>query len=165
MSGRAVLLAALFTSLALNVFIVGAFVGSRLGGESRHGQPGPARSPVAAAVRTLSPEHQAAWRQQMPEFARGNGPRIREARRLARETLRGFGEEPFDAEAARADLRRARALEHESRVAMDERLVAFAATLPPEERARFGEALARPEARDLGRRGARHGGGPALADR
>lgn len=161
MNGRTILLAALFGSLALNVFVVGAFVGARLG---ERGQDRPAmrgQTPVIMAVRTLSPEHQAAWREQMPGFARENGPRIREARRLARETMRGFGAEPFDREAALAGLRRARTLEHEGRMAMDQQLVDFAATLPADERARFGAALARPP--ELRRRGA--GGGPGLADR
>lgn len=140
----------LFVSLALNVFVVGAFVGARLTGGRLN--PPPAglaqelrqRSPVLAAVRELPPEAQAAWRSQMPEFAASNGPRMREARRLARETMRGFGREPFDPATVRADLERARALEHQSRLEMDRRLVAFAATLSPEDRSRFGEALARP---------------------
>lgn len=165
MSGRGILLTALFASLALNVFIVGAFVGSRLGGEARERPDARPRNPVAMAVRTLPPEHQEAWRRQMPDFARKNGPRVREARQLARQTMRGFGVEPFDAEAARAGLRRARALEHESRVAMDDQLVAFAATLPPGERARFGEVLARPMMGQLRRRGPGDGDGAGLADR
>lgn len=141
---------ALFISLSLNVFVVGALVGARLTG-ARLIPPAAAadqelrvRNPVGAAVRELSPEAQAAWRRQMPEFAATYGPRVREARRLARETMRGFGREPFDPAAARADLARARALESEGRLEMDRRLVDFAATLSPEERARFGEALASP---------------------
>ena len=47
-------------------------------------------------------------------------------------------------------LREARAVEQASRAEMDRRLIAFAATLPAADRARFGEALARPA---LGRRG------------
>lgn len=152
---RPILHGALFVSLALNVFVGGAYVGSYLTKAKAPppavapGGPGP-RSPVIAAVRALPPEHQAAWRDQGPAFARTYGPKTREARRLARETMRGFAAEPFDAEAALANLARARDLEHESRVAMDRRLVIFAATLPQAERAAFGEALARPR---LGRGG------------
>lgn len=166
MSGRAILLGALFASLALNVFVVGAFVGARLGEREPPGGLGQhlGRSPVVRAVRTLSPEHRAAWRERAPALVRENGPRIREARKLMRETMRGFGDEPFDADAAIADLRRARAMEYESRVAMDEQLVGFAATLPPADRARFGEALAQPP-EGLRRRGAGNGGGAGLADR
>jgi uncharacterized membrane protein len=152
---RPILHGALFVSLALNVFVGGAFVGSYL---TKAKEPPPAlaatapgqRNPVIAAVRALPPEHQMAWRDQGPEYARIYGPKAREARRLARETMRGFDAEPFDAEAALANLARARDLEHESRVAMDRRLVSFAATLPQAERAAFGEALAKPR---LGRGG------------
>lgn len=122
--------------------------------------PSPPRNPLVAAIRTLPPEHQAVWRDQNPEYARTYGPKVREARALVRETMRSFGAEPFDADTALTNLARARDLEHESRVAMDRRLVAFAATLPRPERAALGDALARPR---LGRNG--NGGRPALADR
>lgn len=161
---RPLLHGALFVSLALNVFVGGAFVGSYL---TQAKAPPPAaapptgqRNPVIAAIRTLPPEHQAAWREQGPEYARTYGPKAREARKLVRETMQGFAAEPFDAEAALASLARARDLEHESRVAMDRRLVAFAATLPQAERAAFGEALAKPR---LGRGG--DGGRAALPNR
>lgn len=162
---RPVLYTALFASLALNVFVGGAFVGAHLTksktpaaevAESRQ------RNPIIAATRDLPPEAQAAWRDQFPEHQRTYGPKMREARQLARQTMRSFGDEPFDARAATAHLERARALEHESRVAMDRRLVEFAATLSPAERARFGEALAQPR---LGGRGAGDRDRRALSDR
>ncbi len=165
MNRTTLLAAALFVSLALNVFVGGAFVGAHLagGGEKPPGPgPGPGmgpRNPVAAAVHTLPPEAQELWRQQLPEYAQVYGPKVREARRLTRQTMRGFGSEPLDTEKAIEDLRLARALEFESRQAMDRKLVEFAATLPQADRARFGEALARPP---LGRGDRRR---PALADR
>lgn len=138
----------LFLSLALNVFVAGAFVGARLGrgpAEASEIGPGPRpRNAVLLAVRTLSPESQAAWREQGAALVPAGGPRTREARRLAREAIAGLGQPDFQAEAALASLARARALEYEHRVAMDRRLVAFAASLPPAERAKFAEALARP---------------------
>jgi uncharacterized membrane protein len=152
---RWLLPAALFVSLALNVFVVGAFVGVHLAGREPPHQAQAdqrPRSPVAAAVRVLTPEQQAAWRAQMPEFAQTYGPKVREARQLSRQTMRSFGDEPFDAAAKLAALKRARAMEQESRAEMDRRLVAFAATLPPADRARFGEALARPALRRQGPR-------------
>lgn len=146
---RRILVGALFASVALNVFIGGAFVGAQL--QKAKSPPAarmePAavqRNPVMAAIRALPPERQAAWREGGPEHARAYGPKAREARRLARETMRSFGEEPFDRDAAIERLARARGLEHEVRVAMDRRLVDFAATLPPGERRQLGEALARP---------------------
>jgi uncharacterized membrane protein len=153
----------LFVSLALNVFIGGAFLGSHLAG-GRGGAHEPqmrGRNPVVLAVRELSPEAQAAWRAGSPAYVREIAPKHREARRLARETMQGFGRDPFDAEGAFETLKRARALEHEARVAMDRRVVDFAARLPAEERARFGEALARPA---LGRGRAADRGRATLPD-
>jgi uncharacterized membrane protein len=165
MTRTAWLAGALFVSLALNVFIGGAFLGAHLVEKQRPAPPSAAfgpRNPVAAAVSTLSPETQALWRQQMPEYAQTYGPKMREARRLTRETMRGFGSEPFDDDGAIEALQRARALEFESRNAMDRKLVTFAATLPQAERARFGEALSRPPLR---RGGAGEGARPALEER
>ena len=148
---------ALFVSLALNVFVVGAFVGLHMAGER---SPAAAaapdvrpRNPLAAALRELSPEQQAAWREQMPEYGRTFGPRVRQARQQVRQTMRSFGDEPFDAGAKLAALKQARAVEAEGRLEMDRRIVAFVATLPAADRARFGEALARPAQprRDRGR--------------
>lgn len=147
---RPLLLGALFVSLALNVFVGGAFVGAYL---AKAKEPPPAaaglraRSPLIQAVRALPPESQAAWREGGRDFARTHAPKTREARRLARETLRHFGDEPFDKDATLAALQKARAAEHENRLAMDRRIVEFAATLPQEQRAAFGEALAKPPIR------------------
>lgn len=166
MTPRWLLPGALFASLALNVFIVGAFVGMRLPHGAPHGGGGQGgggpRNPVAMAVRTLPPEQQADWRAQMPEFQQTFGPRVREARRLRRETMQSFGADPFNADAKLAALAQARSMEQEGRAEMDRRLVTFAASLPADQRARFGEALARPAS---GRRGPGGGRGPALEDR
>ena len=168
---RWLLPAALFVSLALNVFVVGAFVGLHMAGERPQAAAPDVvrpRNPLAAALRELSPEQQVAWREQMPEYGRTFGPRMRQARQQVRQTMRSFGDEPFDAAAKLAALKQARAVEAEGRLEMDRRIVAFVATLPPADRARFGEALARPAQPrpDLGGRRARgEGGGGALADR
>lgn len=147
---RPVLWGALFVSLALNVFVVGAFVGSRFAGD-RGREAGPAmgpearpRNPVISAVRTLSPQAQAAWRAQTPAFLETYGPTLRETRQVAQSAMRGLGADPFDPKVARAELERARAIEHQTRLAMDRRLVAFAATLSPADRAKFAQALATP---------------------
>ena len=83
---RSVLLAALFVSLIVNVFVAGAFVGSRSKPE-RSDRPSTVqdperrdRNPVTAAIRTLSPEAQTAWRAQTPAFLEANGPAMRETR-------------------------------------------------------------------------------------
>ncbi|WP_293901559.1 periplasmic heavy metal sensor [Phenylobacterium sp.] len=159
---RWLLPAALFVSMALNVFVVGAFVGVHLAGgklPAQAAQPRP-RNPVAAAVRELTPDEQAAWRAQMPSFAQTYGPKVREARQLVRQSMLGFGDPAFDPTATLANLQRARAVEQASRAELDRRLVTFAATLPAADRARFGEALARPVSG-----GGRAGGGQALPNR
>lgn len=142
------LFGALFVSLAVNVFVGGAFVGAYL---TKAKAPPPAdapgmrtRNPLMNAIRALPPEARAAWRESGRDFAMTQGPRAQEARRLARDTMRGFGEPAFDKAAAIAALERARKVEFENRVAMDRRIVEFVATLPPDQRAAFGEALARP---------------------
>lgn len=142
------LFGALFVSLALNVFVGGAFVGAYLTktkapptAEAPGARP---RNPLMNAIRDLPPEARAAWRESGRDFAMTQGPRAQEARRLARETMRGFGDERFDKAAAIAALEQARKVEFENRVAMDRRIVEFVATLPREQRAAFGNALARP---------------------
>ena len=161
---RRILYVALFASLTLNVFFVGAVVGAALTGARLYPPPPEARprNPVAAAVRTLSPEQQAAWRAQMPGYAQVYGPRLRQARQLSREALMRLNAETHDDAAVLADLRKARSVEFEGRQEMDRRIVAFAATLPPQDRARFVAALTRPP---LGRRGAPEGRGLALPER
>lgn len=148
---RKVLYAALFTSLALNLFIGGALVGAKFA-EHRPLRPEPGqmrggRNPVMLAVRELSPESQAAWRKAAAE-GQPLRPQMREARELARGAMRSFASPDFNKAAAYADFERARRLEYEARLGMDRRLVDFVATLPPEERAKFGEALSRGRAAD-----------------
>ncbi len=143
----------LFLSLALNVFGLGTYVGARVTAVQAQTsaatarQPPMQRNPVTAAVRQLSPEAQAAWRAQMPGYAATVAPKMREARQIARDTMKGFGADPLDEAGARAALARARALELEGRTEMDRRLVAFAASLPAEDREIFAEALAKPPQR------------------
>ena len=157
---RSVLLTVLFISLALNIFGVGAFVGSRLKAERPEmASIGPGfgrrdRSPVTAAIKKLSPEAQAAWRAQTPAFLAAHGPDLRETRRVTQSAIQGLAAEPFDPAAATLELERARNLELQNRLAMDRRLVAFAATLSPEDRALFAQAMARPRQDRSGRQAA-----------
>ncbi|WP_421937555.1 periplasmic heavy metal sensor [Phenylobacterium sp.] len=147
---RPLLLGALFASLALNVFIGGAFVGAHLAKDKAPPSPVAARlderprNPLMTALRTLPPEARKAWRESARDFAVTQGPRTRQARGLAREAMRGFGAEPFDQASTLAALEAARKAEYENRLAMDRRIVAFVATLPQDQRAAFGEALAQP---------------------
>jgi uncharacterized membrane protein len=166
--GRRWLLIGLFASVALNLFIVGGLVGAALSGvRLRPPPPEPrGRAPMAMVIRELPPEQQDAWREQGRAFAEANRPRFREARQLSRRAAERFGEQPFPRDAILADLKRARALEQETRVANDERVVSFAAGLPPEQRVVLSRALRPPGG--SGRRGPRGPdgrGGPGLPDR
>jgi uncharacterized membrane protein len=141
--------AALFVSLALNVFVVGAVVGAHLAAERAEraaalAQQQRPRAPLQIAVRSLPPDAQAAWRAQMPAYTQVYGPKTREARQLLAQTVESFGHDPFDANAALANLEKVRAAEGEARHEMDRRIVAFAATLPADQRAKFALAVAKP---------------------
>ena len=147
---RSVLLGALFVSLIVNAFVAGALVGSRLKPE-RFDRPSMVqsperrdRNPITAAIRTLSPEAQATWRAQASAFFEANGPGLRETRRVSQAAIRGLATDPFDAAIATAEFERARDLERRARLAMDRRLVTFAATLSPADRDSLAQALARP---------------------
>ena len=168
--GRRWLLIGLFVSLALNVFIIGGLVGAGLAGvKLRPPPPAPsARMGLGMALRNLPPGQQEAWRAGNRAFVAANGPRIREARDLSRQAIQRFGEEPFAREAIMGDLKRARALELDVRLAQDQRVVDFAANLPADQRLQVARALLRP---NLGRRGPRGpdgrgpGGRPDMPDR
>lgn len=132
-------------SLALNLFLVGAVVGALVIGAHkpmRRGdlRPGPA---LFAAAQELSPEQQRAYHTALRSETRAMAPKLREAREARRSAWRRLGEDPVDQAAAVRDLDRARALEIEARGAIERRLLAFAATLPPSERAKLAERLSR----------------------
>jgi uncharacterized membrane protein len=140
---------ALFVSLALNVFGIGAVVGAHVASEraeraaAQAVQPRP-RAPLQIAVRSLPPEAQAAWRAQMPAYTQVYGPKVREARQSLAQIIETFGHDPFDPDATLAELAKVRGAEQEARRELDRRIVAFAATLPADQRARFALALAKP---------------------
>lgn len=142
------LLIALFASLALNLFAVGAIVGAgvtgwRLHGGGRGGQPHAAAG-LGGAGRALSPEHREEWRTLLRSQASTSGAQLRQARMLRRSAWMRFAHDPLDAPGILADLDRSRTLEGEGRAALDEQIVAFAARLPADERVRFADALLQP---------------------
>jgi uncharacterized membrane protein len=163
--GRRWVLIGLFVSLALNLFIIGGLVGAGLAGvKLRPPPPEPSpRGGMAVAMPNLPPDEQAAWRASNRAFMEANAAQAQEARRLRRQAIQRFGEEPFARDAILADLNRARGLEYETRLAQDQRVVNFAARLPPDQRVEVARALVRP---NLGRRGpGRHGPGGRMSDR
>lgn len=136
----------LIVSLALNLFLVGAVVGGLVVGQRlRAERPALARGGPAlwAAARDLPPEHRAAYR----DVLRGEGGEVRQRLRAAREARveawRGLAAEPLDPAAVRRQLAAARTLDTEARGTLEDRIVTFAMSLPPQDRAVFVEGLTR----------------------
>ena len=160
---RRSLLIVLFVSLAFNLFLAGTLVGAGALGH-RFRAPPPMQTmarrpggPMAAAALSLPPERREAWREAWRDQSRQVRPQMREARTVRREAFLKLGREPLDPAAVQADLQRSLAIEQAARAQVDQRIVGFAATLPPADRARFGEALSQPRGRPEGS-GGRHPG-------
>ncbi len=163
---------ALFVSLAVNLFAIGAVVGGLVIGtrmaQGRESVMRPGPPPFFQAAESLSPERQEAYRQTIRGEAGQVRRKLMQAGQARREAWSDLGEEPFDATAVRRDLARAQAIEAEARSAVEGRVVEFASELSLQERQAFAEALARPPSRDRrrghdGRRDERRAGPPEEA--
>ncbi|MDO8379546.1 periplasmic heavy metal sensor [Phenylobacterium sp.] len=145
MSPRALTLA-LIASVALNLFVIGAVVGGVVVGHRlREAAPAAARSrqPVWVAADTLPPEHRRAYREMLRGHAVEVGSQLHQARRARREAWAGLAADPLDGPGVARRLSQARALEMTARGGLEERIVDFAAELPPKERAALADGLAR----------------------
>jgi uncharacterized membrane protein len=143
--GRRTLWIGLVVSLAVNLFLIGAVVGGLVIGSRLHAgrpglRPGP---PLWAAADSLSPERQGAYRQALHGEAGDVRGKMREARMVRRQAWLGLRADPFDAKATVSGLDHARALELDARGAVERRIVDFAVTLTPAERAQLADGLAR----------------------
>ncbi|WP_374571666.1 periplasmic heavy metal sensor [Phenylobacterium sp.] len=143
---RRVLLIALFVSLAVNLFTVGAVVGG-LVVAARTPPPQPAQEPrpgpaIWAAAQALGPEERLRFREMLREQGPAVNQRLHAVRQARREAWRMMGREPFDGRAVTGALDQARATEMQARGEVEHRIVEFASGLPPEERARFAQRLA-----------------------
>ncbi|MDO8912683.1 MAG: periplasmic heavy metal sensor [Phenylobacterium sp.] len=146
MPSRRTLTVALVASLALNLFVIGAVVGGVVVGHRvREAAQAPERprQPLWRAADALPPERQRAYRQLLRAEAGGVGGQMREARQARREAWADLGAQPLDGLAISRRLAEARALEMTARGGVEDRIVAFAATLPPAERAELAKGLAR----------------------
>lgn len=144
-SPRALTLA-LIASVALNLFVIGAVVGGVVVGHRlREAAPASARprQPLWAAADALPAEHRRAYRQMLRGEAMGVGDQLRQARRARREAWTQLGADPLDRPAVARRLSEARALEMTARGGVEDRIVDFAADLPPAERAALAQGLAR----------------------
>lgn len=171
MSRRALLIS-LFVSLAVNIFVVGAFIGAAVIGPHDHGRGrqaggrGGMGGPMGPAAAVLAPEHRESWRAAVREQALAAAPKLRQSREVRRDAWLGLAKEPMDAQAVLAELGRSRTLEAQARADIDRRVVEFAGALPAEERARLAQALVQPR-RGPGSGGRRPAGEgqPGLPDR
>ncbi|MFZ5670986.1 MAG: periplasmic heavy metal sensor [Pseudomonadota bacterium] len=142
------LLVGLVVSVALNLFLVGLGVGAWALGPRLMQPPPPVAQgrgrpplPLWAIGRSLSPEHRPAFNAVLRKALRATAGDIREARALKRRAFDAMAGDTVDAAAVTADLDRARALEFRGRERVEHDVVAFAATLPREERANLAEAM------------------------
>lgn len=101
----------------------------------------PARAPIWTAGEQLSPENRVALRQTLKAVNQKNQPIIRQARQERRSALQALSTPGADPADVARRLANARALEQEARTNVESALAAFAATLPPAERAALAEGL------------------------
>lgn len=147
MTGRGLLIG-LLASLALNLFLVGLGVGAwALGPRLMQPSPvvmqGPGRPPLPfwATARSLSPQYRPAFNAVLRKALLARVGDIREARAIKQRAFDAMASGDFDAAKVTADLDRARTLELGARARLERDMVAFAATLPREERANLAEAM------------------------
>jgi uncharacterized membrane protein len=95
------------------------------------------------AADELTPEQRKAFRMGLRDTRRDAQELIAKARENRQEVLRLLTEPQFDSAAATAALTRTRETDIAIRARVEAGVVAFAATLPPEDRAKFAQGLAR----------------------
>lgn len=153
------LLFGLLASLALNLFLVGLGVGAwALGPRLMRPAPvvaqGPGRPPLPfwATARALSPQYRPAFNAALRKALTARAGDLREARAIKRRAFDAMASSDFDAAKVSAELDRARDLEVGARARLERDMVAFAATLPPDERANLAEAMRATMVRMVNRR-------------
>lgn len=141
----------LFVSLALNLFLLGGVAGGLVIGQKfrpNHSPPGRAAPPLWRAAEGLSQDQAQAYRAAL----RSSAPQMRDAMRAARtarqEAWASLAQEPLDAASLKARLSAIRAQEAQARGVADERIVDFAAALPPTDRATLARGLTEPRSRE-----------------
>jgi uncharacterized membrane protein len=138
--GRQTTRVVLVASLALNLFLVAAFVAMILWNArsfNRAAPPGPLRL-VAASL-------DATHRQALLAVLRGNGQRVRplnrKAKALRQDAWEALEDPAFDPAAIKVKLAEARALNQQASGIVQDSLIDFAAALPADQRAALGKAL------------------------
>ncbi|HEY5107713.1 MAG TPA: periplasmic heavy metal sensor [Caulobacteraceae bacterium] len=133
--------AALIASLTLNVFLVGAGAGMiALGARAAHERPA---APLRRAAMTLSPAYREAFLGLLRGEARSVHVAVLQARGLRRAAWESLASANFDPNSAAASLRQARHMDAQSRGQLEDAVIAFAAAIPPSQRASLGRVMSR----------------------
>ena len=155
---RRSLIIALIVSVALNLFALGAVVGgfaiahrlhgmgpvlARAAGQGGAGQGGGGQGPLWTAADSLAPAQREAYRRILHAQARDLMDQVRAARQARRAAWMGLKSDTMDAQAVTASLAKARDLEMQARLGVENAIVEFAAGLPLEERAKLADGLAK----------------------
>lgn len=147
MSQRALYIA-LFVSLALNLFVLGAGAGVYLADQRARQAPPPRNlPPMMAAAAVLPQDQREAYRDALNLAAATVRPNMREARRLRHDAWIRLGADPLDTQGIVADLDKARTLQADAQGQVDRRIIDYAARMPPAQRKAMGAVLAEPPQR------------------
>ncbi|WP_118182326.1 periplasmic heavy metal sensor [Paraburkholderia phosphatilytica] len=136
----------LVASVVLNVFLVGGLAGGTVQWFSSHGKREVAAArapgrPLRFAAESLSPERQKQFFEALKSARREGRADAREARAGREDVLDIVAARQFDRAALDAALARTRAGDVALRTRVEQAVADFAATLSPDERARFAEGL------------------------
>jgi uncharacterized membrane protein len=142
------LLILLIVSLTLNLFIVGALAGAGVMLMNLQQPPPAARPPQGGAMMqaagVLSQDQREAYKAMVQTANASVGKQNREARLLRRGAWVKLATDPVDVNGITGDLDRARDLENQARHVVEARIVAFAADLSQDDRARLADRLSAP---------------------
>lgn len=134
---------ALAASAALNLFVVGTVVGALATSAKAAREQGQPRGPtVWSAAQSLPEPARSGLRRIVQAQVDAVRPVIREARSKRRVAFGLITANSFDAPAIAGRLAEARATEAKVRDQLDEAVLAYVATLPPDQRARLAGPLA-----------------------
>jgi uncharacterized membrane protein len=139
MSGRGwkILLGA---SLVLNLFVVGAIAGVLILRQQTLAQAG-SGDPVMNAADALPTAQREAFRTMISARLQVLRAPLHDARIARRTAMARLGAAPFDRAAAGADLARGRQDDANARGLLEDGILDFAATLPPDQRAALAKGL------------------------
>lgn len=126
-------------SLVANLFLVGALVGGVTWIKSRPGIINAGSLRVAGAE--LPRDERRAFRSALHEARRSMMPTVQDGRKAREQAAALLRQPQLDQVALRAALARIRADDLTVRAGVEESAIAFAATLPPSDRARLAQAM------------------------